>query len=88
MFLTFLELIYCFIQGASKKCLIAIIALNSVPGVGFYFFRGVLEPEFCAQSIFGNLIIPIMNLKCLKNAEKACTDMRKEHYISEYLDFM
>ena len=36
------------IQGASKKMVLSDFSLKSVPGVGFYLFRGVLEPEFRA----------------------------------------
>ena len=34
------------IQGASKKMSDSDFSLKSVPGVGFYFFRGVSESEF------------------------------------------
>ena len=36
------------LQGASKKMLHSDFSLKSVPGVGFYFFRGVSDSEFCA----------------------------------------
>ena len=52
-----------------KKMVHSDFSLNSVPGVRFYFNRGVLETEFCAR-IMSTLIIPIKYLKCLKNAEK------------------
>ena len=57
---------FIFIQGASKKMSDSDFSLKYVPGVGFYFFRGVVESEFCAQTIWA-LYIPIKNLKCLKN---------------------
>ena len=36
------------IQGASKKIIHSDFSLKSIPVVGFYLFRGVLEPEFRA----------------------------------------
>ena len=36
------------VQGASKKMLHSDFSLKSVPGAGFYFFRGVYDSEFCA----------------------------------------
>ena len=57
------------VQGASKKMIHSDFSLKSVPGVRFYFNRGVLETEFCAR-IMSTLIVPIKYLKCLKNAEK------------------
>ena len=39
------------VQGASKKMSDSDFSLKSVPGVGFYFFRGVLDSEFRARSI-------------------------------------
>ena len=33
------------VQGASKKMSDSDFSLKSVPGVGFYFFRGVSESE-------------------------------------------
>ena len=39
------------LQGASKKMIHSDFSLKSVPGVRFYFFRGVLEPKFCARTI-------------------------------------
>ena len=33
------------LQGASKKMSDSDFSLKSVPGVGFYFFRGVSESE-------------------------------------------
>ena len=39
------------VQGASKKMHHSDFSIKSVPGVGFHFFRGVLESEFRAQNI-------------------------------------
>ena len=36
------------LQGASKKMVLSNFSLKSIPVVGFYLFRGVLEPEFRA----------------------------------------
>ena len=40
--------VFVFVQGASKKMSDSDFNLKSVPGVGFYFFRGVLDSEFRA----------------------------------------
>ena len=34
-----------------KKMVLSDFSLKFVSGVGFYFFRGVIEPEFCARTI-------------------------------------
>ena len=51
-------------------------SLKSVLGVGFYFFRGVLESE-CPNHM-ATLIIPIKNLKCIKSAKSACADIQND----------
>ena len=38
--------------GCIKKMVLSDFSLKSVPGVIFYFFRGVLEPKFCAPTIW------------------------------------
>ena len=38
--------------GCIKKMIHSDFSLKSVPGVGFYLFRGVLEPEFRAWTIW------------------------------------
>ena len=35
-----------YVQGASKKMSDSDFSLKSVPGVGFYLFRGVLDAKF------------------------------------------
>ena len=43
--MSWMEKKYIFVQGASKKMSDSDFSLKSVPGVGFYFFRGVSESE-------------------------------------------
>ena len=47
--------------------------------------QGCFRTRISCLNHMGTLIIPIKCLKCLKNAS---TTIWKEHYISEYLDFM
>ena len=79
--------IHIHIQGASKKMLHSDFPKICSRGQILLFLGCFLIRISCLNHL-GTLIMPINYLKCVKNAENACTDMRKERYISEYLDFM
>ena len=58
--------ILLYIQGASKKMLHSDFSLKSVPGIGSYFFRGVLESEFHARTILAPELYPLSIWSVLK----------------------
>ena len=87
--LILLDILVHIIQGASKKMSDSEFILKSVPGVQFYFFRGVLESEFLARSIWTLELYPSIIWNVFKMQKMHAHDhTKKPQYISQYVSYI